>query len=309
MAACGSLQHIFDKPLPPENRSMLDSLSSWKPIQTMKSKSSSVDEPPSFTEIFGELHFQENPDTTASSPINLSPATSFPSTSFMTALSTSGIKELKDNNTGSNIINNINHCKSKSESNYFPTKHTRHNHSNSFSSINSDSLSICTEGLGFESSDDVEDYIENDWKQEGWRSFSKHKPLEYPLCTLKRSRTCGSHFPPPISSIGSSGKPWVCFKSYRHSGRFILKEVRVPTQEFLHACREDGRLKMQFIHSDDEIAEEEEQGHDDDGDENGGRGDGDREYDDDHDKNDDEGDDDKDKGGEENVGIICKKLN
>lgn len=102
----------------------------------------------------------------------------------------------------------------------------------------------------------------------------------------------------------------MCFKSYRHSGRFILKEVRVPTQEFLHACREDGRLKMQFIQSDDEIAEEEEQGHDDDDDENGGRGDGDRECDDDHNhKNDDEGDDDNDEGGEENVGIICKKLN
>lgn len=74
-------------------------------------------------------------------------------------------------------------------------------------------------------------------------------------------------FPPPISCIGRTGKPWVCFKSYRNNGRFILKEVRIPTQEFLHACREDGRLKLQFIQSDDETIEEddeeEEEGSDD----------------------------------------------
>ncbi|KAL0370193.1 UNVERIFIED_CONTAM: hypothetical protein Sangu_0337400 [Sesamum angustifolium] len=64
-------------------------------------------------------------------------------------------------------------------------------------------------------------------------------------------------FPPPISCIGQCRKPWVCLKSFREDGRFILKEIRIPTQELLHACRENGRLKLQFIQPDDEASEEE----------------------------------------------------
>lgn len=112
---------------------------------------------------------------------------------------------------------------------------------------------MCTEGLGFESSDDVEDYMNNDWRRyEGRKTRSISSET-------KRSKTSGGNFPPPISCIGKSGKPWVSFKPYRHNGRFILKEVRIPTQECLHACREDGRLKLQFIQSDDETIEEEEE--------------------------------------------------
>ncbi|XP_047957280.1 uncharacterized protein LOC125202848 [Salvia hispanica] len=54
-------------------------------------------------------------------------------------------------------------------------------------------------------------------------------------------------FPPPISCIGKR-----CLQPIRQNGRFILTEMRISTQEFLHACRENGRLKVHVVHSDEE---------------------------------------------------------
>lgn len=231
MAACGSLQHIFDNPLP-ENATLLESLSPWKQIKNMKPIEDS-----SFTEIFGELHFKENKREPSSS--------------------SSSSSSLEDN--GESTDNNQ---RSKSPiSSYYPSSQKKqYKHSDSFSSMNSESLSLCTEGLGFESSDDVEDSVNE-------KSLDSQQPEEK-ICSArqvqyenfckesKRSRTSKGSFPPPISCIGRTGKPWVCFKSYREDGRFILQEIRFPTQEFLHACREDGRLKLQFIQSsDDEFLE------------------------------------------------------
>lgn len=136
--------------------------------------------------------------------------------------------------------------------------------------MNFDSLQLCTEGLGFESSDDVEEFrnernqecqVEQEEKVGGLMTKQHHL-----ACNknhggeFRRSRTSGGGaFPPPISCIGKSGKPWVFFKSYRQDGRFVLKEMRIPTQEFLHAFREDGRLKLNFVQPNDEILEEEEE--------------------------------------------------
>ncbi|CBI28308.3 unnamed protein product, partial [Vitis vinifera] len=125
---------------------------------------------------------------------------------------------------------------------------SRHRNSDSFSSMKSESLQLCTEGLGFESCDDVEDVhneIKDDWENQEER-VTRHSPRENAYTEFRRSRTQGGAFPPPISCIGKSGKPWVSFKSYRHDGRFVLKEIRIPNQELLHACREDGRLKLHF---------------------------------------------------------------
>ncbi|KAL0390652.1 UNVERIFIED_CONTAM: hypothetical protein Scaly_0422300 [Sesamum calycinum] len=88
--------------------------------------------------------------------------------------------------------------------------------------MNSENLSLCTEGLGLESFDELENLLRIDF--------------------------CNN---------GQCRKPWVCLKSFREDGRFILKEIRIPTQELLHACRENGRLKLQFIQPDDEASEEE----------------------------------------------------
>ncbi|CAK9177656.1 unnamed protein product [Ilex paraguariensis] len=165
MAVCGSLQHIFQQPMP-ESPRLLDSFSPWNQIKAMKPIEDS-----SFTDIF--------------------------------------------------------------------------------------------EGLGFESSDDLEDLkneMNIDWPHYEEKTCNRRHSLPENICRdSKRSRTSGRAFPPPISCIGRSGWPWVCFKSYRHDGRFILKEIRIRTQDFLHASREDGRLKLHFIQSDDETLEEAEE--------------------------------------------------
>ncbi|RDX80155.1 hypothetical protein CR513_39325, partial [Mucuna pruriens] len=223
MATCGSLQHIFDTLLP-ENPTLLESLS-WNQIKPKE-------QTPSFTEIFGELHFKESPIPISSSS---SSSSSSPSTPH---LSTSSSTE-------------ITNCGHKS--------------SDSFSSLSSESLHLCTEGLGFESSDDVEDLKDNGMN-ENWETckekegVKKYATSEGEYC--RRSRVC--EYPPPISCIGRSGKPCVSFRSYRTDGRFVLKEIRIPTHEFLHACREDGRLKLHFVHPQDQLLEEAEEEEDDD---------------------------------------------
>lgn len=108
-----------------------------------------------------------------------------------------------------------------------------------------------SEALGFESFDDVED-VDDQW-DERYEYTIKHVKTGV-LSLPKRSRISGKEIPPPISSIGRR----VCFKSYRFDGRLVLKEEKIPTQEILHAFREDGRLKLQFIRFDDDVAGERE---------------------------------------------------
>lgn len=222
MTACGSLQHIFETPSSDSQSNLLQSLTPWKHLEPI--------EVSSLTEFFGELCSKEN---TEESPLPHSTPSSSPS------------------------IASSPHSEEKNEGNYTPTPKRKHyKTSDSFSSMNSESLSICTEGLGFESCDNTEDFVNNSgWKHRQARtSITRHFSNEY--LSGKRSRITGGEFPPPISSIGRTGKPWVSFKPYRENGRFILKEVKIPIPEFLHACRQDGRLKLQYIQSDDEIIEE-----------------------------------------------------
>uniref|UniRef100_A0A0D3HIC9 FAF domain-containing protein n=1 Tax=Oryza barthii TaxID=65489 RepID=A0A0D3HIC9_9ORYZ len=51
----GALKRLFEKPLP-ENPTLLEALSAWNHTHRKK-----LVDPASFTEIFGELHFQEKP--------------------------------------------------------------------------------------------------------------------------------------------------------------------------------------------------------------------------------------------------------
>ncbi|XVE59587.1 hypothetical protein DITRI_Ditri05aG0057800 [Diplodiscus trichospermus] len=263
MAACGSLQHMFEKPLP-ENPTLLESLSSWNQIKP----GIKPIEQSSFTEMFGELHFKENSESSPASSFSVSP---FSSTSVIALspqnstikLSGNDVFHENDGNNGSSsppellsntrkMIKYSSNCQRKSES----------------FSLNSERLQLCTEGLGFESSDDVEDMkteMKQDWQSEEKKASSiinttkMQTKTENLYSEFRRSSSSGGAFPPPISCIGKSGKPWVCFKSYRQDGRFVLKEVRIPKQEFLHACREDGRLKLQFVQPKDEILEDEEE--------------------------------------------------
>lgn len=256
MAACRSLQHIFETPLPAENPTLLDSLSSWNQIQPVKPIQNS-----SFTEIFGELHFNDNSPLSTSSPPASTSCSSFLVDFDSQPKITGECNDNKNeeiNQKNSPISKEVSFSSTSPKTNY----NSSHKSSDSFSSMNSESLQLCTEGLGFESSGDVEDSRSSDVNEE-WQSIQEEKvSFTTKQCYMATSENHFAHrrsrsasvggFPPPISCISKSGKPWVCFKSYRHDGRFVLKEIRIPTQEFLHAYREGGRLKLHFIHHEDE---------------------------------------------------------
>ncbi|XP_028773115.1 protein FANTASTIC FOUR 1 [Neltuma alba] len=225
MAACRSLQHIFENPLP-ENPTLLESLS-FSQIKPKKPIEQS-----SFTEIFGELHFKESPDL------------SFPPPACYSSSSLESVPQ-KD------------------------TVRAPESKSHSKSLRGSESLQLCTEGLGFESSDNVEEL--KNGMNETWEVLKVKEDI--PLGNSSNGQHYGrksrgsvgeTQYPPPISCIGKNGKPWVCFRSYRDNGRFVLKEIRIPTKEFLHAHRENGRLTLNFVQPDDDVllqedAEEEEE--------------------------------------------------
>ncbi|KAF4388705.1 hypothetical protein G4B88_018982 [Cannabis sativa] len=296
MAACGSLQHIFENPLP-ENPTLLESLSPWNQIKPVNKPN--IDQS-SFTEIFGELHFKE-------------------STSLFSSSSSSS--SMIDFDSKSKKTSAFENSFSSSSSKYTNT----HKKSESFSLKSFESLQLCTEGLGFESSGEVDDLMlknntnsikEDDDDEDGdhnkdvrENSVEKESSVVGKSSSTNFSNFCseivrrsrrgtamntttaggggvvgggGGRFPPPISSLSkSNGKPWVCFKSYRQDGRFVLKEVRVQSQEFLHACREDGRLKLHFVQPN---VEDE---------------DGENEEEDDEDDHDDDDDDEQEQNGED----------
>lgn len=126
---------------------------------------------------------------------------------------------------------------------------------------------MCTEGLGFESLDDVED-LKNDVSNCRSDASSimnmSHAPviirhhsasfIGSEQCYKREKKSCIRYFPPLISSL--VGKPSVCFKSYREDGRFVLQEVRIPKHEYLHASREDGRLRLSLVQSEEDEDED-----------------------------------------------------
>ncbi|KAK9126363.1 hypothetical protein Scep_015209 [Stephania cephalantha] len=231
MASCGGLQQIFEKRALPEKPTLIESLS-WNQIKSINDPS------PSFTdEIFGELHFKEIQHHPPSSPSS-TPTKTEKAESLMGGGSSSSSR----------------------------TTHAHHHQQQQQQQQQQQHLQLCTEGLGFESFDDVEEINgrEDDRSSTSSSSTSSttsivnhNRSYKYRR-QFERSRSMNSNgsssviktFPPPISCIGRSGKPWICFKSYRHDGRFVLKEVRIPTREFLHACREDGRLRLHLVQPD-----------------------------------------------------------
>ncbi|KAJ4883643.1 hypothetical protein Rs2_33736 [Raphanus sativus] len=112
------------------------------------------------------------------------------------------------------------------------------------SSAENSSLQLCTEGLGSESYYDLEDgkvnrnknVEDNDvnGKDDNGSSDEECGPL-------KRERR---EYPPAMKRMS--------FKTYREEGRLVLEEVRIPRREFLRASREDGRLKLKLVQSEDE---------------------------------------------------------
>ncbi|RWW71218.1 hypothetical protein BHE74_00021051 [Ensete ventricosum] len=232
----------------PEKPTLIESLSSWSQIMSKKPVDNAR-----FTEILGELRFQEKPapppasiHQTVPPPVAVDRALSF------------DLSDLCQQKCGGHssfhallgLPNNQYVCSASARCHDgFPPK-------------NSDKLQLCTERLGSESSDDVDDLIEEDvdeWSSDQWKEKMDAERQALANggmsgnCSDVRTRTGG--FPPPVYSIGKSGRPWIYYRSYRKNGRFVLTEIRIPTQEFLRASRQDGRLRLQLVHPDEDIAE------------------------------------------------------
>lgn len=220
MAACGGLQRLFENKLPenptPKHLAPWNQINSMIPIDLA-----------SITELFEETHFKETPKSPLPNP-NQNPPHKIEENQSLDSFTV----EEKNHSLG---------C---------------------FTPLNSERLHLCTEGLGFESSDEVENFSERD---DGWRNHDKVDPIKHSHLDEDRNfRNCtnivGSgngfisssatgSFPPPISCIGRRGKPCFSLKSYRHDGRLVLREIKIPNHKFLHALREDGRLKLHLFPS------------------------------------------------------------
>ncbi|KAG9457204.1 hypothetical protein H6P81_001712 [Aristolochia fimbriata] len=128
----------------------------------------------------------------------------------------------------------------------------------SSSSLSQKSLEICTESLGSETgsdgfSSDFDCYSsseEEDEQQQQQQTLVKEIPV-LPKCVFSApsSRRCPPRsFPPPLPSISRrDGAPRIHMRPHRKDGRLVLEAVPVPTQNCLHAERQDGRLLLTLI--------------------------------------------------------------
>ncbi|KAL5216014.1 hypothetical protein ABZP36_007415 [Zizania latifolia] len=119
-------------------------------------------------------------------------------------------------------------------------------------------LDLLTEALGAESFDPDDDAMDGaavDGRappctrshvllREG--GVADHDDNQHAVMVLRRTRS-GRAFPPPISVIGKGGRPWLRLRAHREDGRLVLREMRLPSQELLQPCKEDGRFKL-LIH-------------------------------------------------------------
>uniref|UniRef100_A0ACD5Y575 Uncharacterized protein n=1 Tax=Avena sativa TaxID=4498 RepID=A0ACD5Y575_AVESA len=244
MAADGGLRRLFEKPLP-ENPTLLEALSAWNRVHPKRP----VD-PASFTEIFGELHFQEKqqqqqqadhvartghlpPPPRPPPPPPPPPRVATASSSWIDVAS----EKSKDDLSLDALLRPPKPAPTVKRSASFSLK----------KSPSASSLLLCTEGLGSESTFDVLRDDEDDVLAAALRRQDETRDDDAGAAKEEENQRPPPSFPPPIRSIsGRGGKPSVCFRSFRAEGRFVLVEVVIPGKELLQASREGGRLRLQF---------------------------------------------------------------
>lgn len=238
MAADSGLRRLFEKPLP-ENPTLLEALSAWN--RNIHHHPNKPIDPASFTEIFGELHFQEKqqPDRgTILPPTSPSPPSRTPS---WLDIATEAEKSKDDSSldallrpkpaaTVATVKRSASFCMKKGSAS---------------------SLLLCTEGLGSESTVDTDDmFKDGDAEAAALKTTADDdRDAAAEAVKEKEKERQPKAFPPPIRSIGRGGKPYVCFRSFREDGRFVLLEVVIPGKELLQATREGGRLRLQFANA------------------------------------------------------------
>ncbi|KAG8089044.1 hypothetical protein GUJ93_ZPchr0011g28875 [Zizania palustris] len=240
MAADGALKRLFEKPLP-ENPTLLEALSAWNHTHRKKL----VDQA-SFTEIFGELHFQEKSERIAAHSLPLPPPPP-PRRTVSWLDVTDAADKSKDDSSLDALL------KAPTTK---PSTGATVKRSASFCLNSSKSLMLCTEGLGSESTVDADDMVkDSDHADEATVVNAKEMDVETSDGAVDDAANAAAGkeqrppFPPPIRAIGRGGKPCVCFRSVREEGRFVLLEVVIPGKDLLQATREDGRLRLRFANA------------------------------------------------------------
>lgn len=117
-----------------------------------------------------------------------------------------------------------------------------------------DSLQLCTEGLGCESSDCLTDCsCSSSEFADDYTSEDEEEDQENIDTVEEESDVAPARaFPPLLASISACNPSYM--QSFKKDGRFVLRSVKAPLQSnnFLHSYREGGRLKMQLISRNDD---------------------------------------------------------
>ncbi|CAN6380596.1 unnamed protein product [Urochloa humidicola] len=238
MASDGGLRRLFEKPLP-ENPTLLEALSACHHHRHVHHPNNNPIDPSSFTEIFGELHFQEKSPPPPPPERAFLPPPQPPS--WLDIATAAEAEKSKDDSSldallrpkpaataAATVKRSASFCLKKSSA----------------------SLLLCTEGLGSESTVDSDDMLKDEGDAEEIKGAAETDGTAAAAMKEEEERRPQEKvFPPPIRSIGRGGKPYVCFRSFREEGRFVLLEVVIPGKDLLQATREGGRLRLQFANA------------------------------------------------------------
>ncbi|CAN6374109.1 unnamed protein product [Urochloa humidicola] len=247
MASDGGLRRLFEKPLP-ENPTLLEALSACHHRSVHPNKPIDID-PSSFTEIFGELHFQEKHQSPERAFLP-TPAPAAPTPASWLDIATAAEAEKSKDDTSLDAL-----LRPKPAATAAAT--VKRSASFCLKKKSSASLLLCTEGLGSESTVDADDMFKDADAEAEEAAIKGAAEIDGATAAAEAAamkdeleeRRQPKEFPPPIRSIGRGGKPYVCFRSFREDGRFVLLEVVIPGKELLQATREGGRLRLQFANA------------------------------------------------------------
>ncbi|WOL01136.1 hypothetical protein Cni_G09850 [Canna indica] len=141
----------------------------------------------------------------------------------------------------------------------------------SSSLLSQKSLEICTESLGSETgSDDFSSFVDDLSRGEEEKIDVREKQVaveaEVRAAGMRRRlhgaklmsvnyhrsnrrRSPPSSFPPPLPSISQRNVPCLHMRPHRVDGRLVMEAVAVPSKNYLHAQRFDGRLLLSFTNT------------------------------------------------------------
>ncbi|KAA8544359.1 hypothetical protein F0562_022373 [Nyssa sinensis] len=132
----------------------------------------------------------------------------------------------------------------------------------STSSLSEKSLEVCTESLGSETgSDGFSSYppsetgdVEEDKEETQAEPQEEEKESQFfdreELRVVKyNKKSLPKSFPPPLPSLARRDGPSVHMQCHRENGRLVLEAVSVPSQNYFHAQRQDGRLLLTLVNN------------------------------------------------------------